>query len=253
MPNWVFNSLTIEGSPELISKVKEQLNKPFERLHDTWNPETHEQELRLAKYSNPIFALGNIYSHRDMGITDEEYSQQPIRSELDVSDPNWWADCERLRLTDKSWYSWNITHWGTKWDTAVSDTEEYPDTELMTDTEDTLVYRFNTAWAPPIEAIAKLSAQYPDLELDLEFEEESGWGGNYLFSNGQGSEIESYENKCRECDSINTVEYCDNGCGEICNDCNYMGEADLECVAECDTHKVYLDDQHVPEYRRVEI
>jgi hypothetical protein len=31
-----------------------------------------------------------------------------------------------------------------------------------------------------------------------------------------------------------------------------MGEADLECVAECEDHKIYLDDEHVPEYRKVE-
>jgi len=49
------------------------------------------------------------------------------------------------------------------------------------------------------------------------------------------------------------MEYCENDCGEICSECNYLGEADLECVAECDTHKVYLDDEHVPEYRKVEI
>ena len=82
-------------------------------------------------------------------------------------------------------------------------------------------------------------------------EEETGWGGSVNFNNGIATEEESYENKCRDCDEINTLEYCEEGCGEICDSCHYMGEADLECVAECDTHKVFLDDQHVPEYRKV--
>jgi hypothetical protein len=69
------------------------------------------------------------------------------------------------------------------------------------------------------------------------------------FEAGNINEIESYENKCRDCDSTNTMEYCENDCGEICNECHYMGEADLDAVAECDTHKVYLDEDHVPDYR----
>ena len=52
-----------------------------------------------------------------------------------------------------------------------------------------------------------------------------------------------------DCDSLDTLEYCDNDCGQICSECNYMGEADLDQVAECEDHKIYLD--NVPEYRKV--
>jgi hypothetical protein len=116
-----------------------------------------------------------------------------------------------------------------------------------------LGYRFNTAWSPPAEAIAKLSQQYPELVFTLSFEEETGWGGEIVFKNGEGTETESYDNKCRDCDSLNTLEYCENDCGEICSDCNYMGEADLDIVADCDIHKVYLDEEHVPDYRMDQI
>ena len=75
-------------------------------------------------------------------------------------------------------------------------------------------------------------------------------GGEYLFVDGDGTEIESYDNKCRDCDSLNTLDYCENDCGEICSECNYMGEADLDQVAECEDHKIYLD--NIPEYRKVE-
>ena len=40
MPNWVYNSLTIDGNESDIAKLKLQLNKPFVRQHDQWNPET---------------------------------------------------------------------------------------------------------------------------------------------------------------------------------------------------------------------
>ena len=88
------------------------------------------------------------------------------------------------------------------------------------------------------------------LEIDLSFEEETGWGGSINFNNGIANEEESYSNKCRDCDSVDTLEYCDNDCGEICSDCHYMGEADLDQVAECEDHKIYLD--NIPEYRKVE-
>jgi hypothetical protein len=224
MPNWVYNSLTIEGDPALIADVKRQLNRPFVHKHDNWNSETREMEVKDFTYSNPVFAFHNIYNHRQAGISDEDYIKQPnySKSPLDFSGNNW--------------YDWNVTNWGTKWDVAVTDDKEYSDTELMEETENSLAYRFNTAWSPPLPAITKLSEQYPTDLL-----------AGHIISD------ENYENQCRDCDSYNTMEYCDNDCGEICSECNWLGEADLDIVADCDIHKVYLDEEHVPDYRMDEI
>ena len=243
MPNWCYNSLTIEGSKKDIKAIKEQLNKPFKQSHDSWDKETGQMRVVEALYSNPVFAFHNIYNHTQDGISDEEYLKQPDRNQ---------SLEESLMFKGNSWYDWNVRNWGTKWDVAVADNEKYPETELQDEGKDFLSYSFNTAWSPPTEAIVKLSTQYPDLDFELSYEEETGWGGLLQFEAGNINEIESYENKCRDCDSTNTMEYCDNDCGEICNECHYLGEADLDCVAECDTHKVYLDDDHVPDYRKVE-
>jgi hypothetical protein len=235
MPNWVFNSLTIEGSKDDISAIKQQLNKPYVRQHDKWNMETSQMEITDYTYSNPVFSFWNIISPTDL----EAYNgPQP---EVDLTKP--------ITFESNHWYDWNVRNWGTKWDIAVHDKEEYPETEITMEAEDTLGYRFNTAWSPPLEAINNLSQQYPDVEFELSFEEETGWGGEVTFYNGDVTETESYENKCRDCESINTLEYCDNDCGEICSSCHYMGEADLDCVAECPEHMQYLDSEHVPDYR----
>ena len=233
MPNWTYNSLTIEGSAEDISAIKKQLNTPFSVEHDSWDMESKEMKRKTYEYNNPVFAFWNIIRPLDM----EAYHAQPDRTK-DVLD-----------FSGDDWYNWNVRNWGTKWDVAVTDEDKYPETELMEESETSLAYRFNTAWSPPLPAIEALSAQYPEVEFSLNFEEETGWGGEYIVVNGQGSEIESYDNKCRDCDALNTMEYCDNDCGEICNECHYMGEADLEAVAECDEHKVYLDEEHIPAYR----
>ena len=236
MPNWVYNSLHIEGEAEDIKRLKEQVNQPFVRQHDQWNPETGKMELKDYSYSNPVFAFWNIIKPTDM----ETYVLQ--------RDPN--HDNTVIDFKGNNWYDWNVRNWGTKWDVGVGDEEKYPETELIHDDETVIAYRFNTAWGAPIQAIETLSSQYPNLEFNLSFEEETGWGGEVTFVNGEGTELEEYDNKCRGCDEINTMEYCDEGCGEICDSCHYMGEADLDCVAECETHKIYLDDEHLPEYRR---
>ena len=238
MPNWVYNSLHIEGEAEDIKRLKEQVNQPFIRQHDQWNPETGKMELKDYSYSNPVFAFWNIIKPTDM----ETYVLQ--------KDPN--HDNTVIDFKGNNWYDWNVRNWGTKWDVGVGDEEKYPETELIHDDETVIAYRFNTAWGAPIQAIETLSSQYPNLEFNLSFEEETGWGGEYIFVDGNSTEIESYESKCRDCDANDCMEYCENDCGEICSACNYLGEADLDAVAECDTHKVFLDDEHVPTYRKAE-
>lgn len=228
MPNWVYNSLTIEGSAEDISAIKTQLNKPFIRQHDQWNMETKQMELTDTFYVNPIFAFWNIIAPTNL----EDYNKQD-----DFSKPIE----ERLKFNGDNWYDWNVRNWGTKWDVGVRDNEDYPETELVEEWSDRLIYRFNTAWSPPLPAIETLSTQYPNVEFNLSYEEETGWGGEVEFKNGECNEIESYENKCRDCDSINTMEYCENDCGEICSECKYLGEADMECVAECEEHRELAD------------
>lgn len=240
MPNWCYNYLDISGDETLIADIKRQLNKPFTMNHDSWNMTTGQMEISETTYSNPVFAFYNIYNHRQAGITDEEYIQQP-NHKLPLE--------ESLMFKGNDWYNWNVTNWGTKWDVAVHDNDKYPETELYEESSTVLGYKFNTAWSPPIEAITKLSEQYPTINFNLSYEEETGWGGEITLLNGFITTVEEYENKCRDCDALNSLEYCDNDCGEICNECHYMGEADLDCVAECDTHKVYLDKDHVPEYR----
>ena len=240
MPNWCYNYLDISGDETLIADIKRQLNKPFVQTHDSWNATTGNMELSQTTYSNPVFAFHNIYNHTQDGISDEEYLKQPDHKQpLE----------EALMFKGNHWYDWNVRNWGTKWDVAIHDNEEYPDTELLEEDKTSLCYKFNTAWSPPTEAIIKLSTQYPDLDFELSYEEETGWGGLLQFEAGNVNEIETYDNKCRDCDTNNSMEYCDNDCGEICNECHYLGEADLDCVAECPTHKIYLDEDHVPEYR----
>jgi hypothetical protein len=245
MPNWVYNGLTIEGKPESVKSLMTQMNKPFKQKHDSWNMETQQMEIKETLYPNPVFAFHNIYNHTQAGITDEEYLAQPPRS----TDQDW------FKFDTNDWYNFNVREWGTKWDVGVSADNEYPDTymqESANGENHVVYYNFNTAWSRPMPALIKLSSQYPDLLFTLSYEEETGWGGELEILRGEIISESEYDNKCRDCDSENTLEWCEECDNEICSSCNWLGEADLDSVKECQTHKVYLDTK-VPEYRKAEV
>lgn len=239
MPNWVFNGLTIEGSPESVNKLVEQVGKSFTVPVENMgmgdiSTSGYPTKFKEVTYTKPIFAFWNVINPIDMGITAEEYAQQPMRSELDFKDPNFWADNARLSAIDNSWYSWNNRNWGTKWDVAVSDDNKYPDTymEGPTPNGDNLVvyYNFNTPWGIANEVLVKLSSQYPDLLFTLSYEEETGWGGEHEYLAGEQLEGSEYNWKCRECDYEEADEppYCEECEYDTCPSCGYQ-EADEPC------------------------
>ena len=238
MPNWVYNSLALEAidtDPEQINKLISQLNTPFVRNSENWDMETNQMLFKDYTYSNPVFAFWNIVKPTNL----EAYSKQS-----DYSLPME----EQLQFKGDNWYDWNVTNWGTKWDVGVGDEDKYPDT-TMEQEEGSVIYSFNTAWSPPTPAITTLSEQYPDLVFHLFYQEETGWGGDTQFKGGKVIRHQNYDSQCRDCDAVDCMEYCDNDCGEICSSCNWLGEADLDIVSECEIHKVYLDEHHVPDYR----
>jgi hypothetical protein len=246
MPNWVYNGLTAQGPKESITKLKEQMNTPFVDYIEANGDLAFG--IKQIKYSNPIFSFRNIIAPTDL----EAYKQQPARADVDANDPNWWAKTLEVSAIDNSWYNWNIRNWGVKWDVAVSNDTEHPDT-YMEETEDewtaSVYYNFETAWGIPDKALTTLSSQYPDLLFTLSYQEETGWGGELEILRGVIISQSEYDNMCRDCDATNTMEWCEECENEICSNCNWLGEADLDSVAECQTHAVYLETK-VPDYRK---
>ena len=209
MPNWVFNGLTIEGNPDSVNKLVEQMNTPFTRNE--------------TLYPSPIFSFWNIIKPTDL----EAYDNQPDRT-LPIA--------EQLKFEGNDWYSWNVRNWGTKWDVAVSSDEKYPDTYMEGPTPNgdnsVVYYRFNTAWGVAEPALAELSSQYPELLFTLSYEEETGWGGELEILRGKFISHAQYESKCNECDAYDTLEYCEECENDVCSFCGY-GRED-----ECQSHMI---------------
>lgn len=63
------------------------------------------------------------------------------------------------------WYLWRTKHWGTKWNA------DHP-TRRGSAKRGCLVYRFLTAFAPPLPWLEVVAKAHPSLTFELEFQEE---------------------------------------------------------------------------------
>lgn len=202
MPNWVFNGLTIEGNPEQVDKLVEQMNRPFV---DYISPNGDlAYGIEEIKYINPIFSFRNIIAPTDL----EAYKAQPVFVE---GAPMFSGD---------DWYNWNNRNWGVKWDVAVSEkstNDTYMEGPVVNGDNKVVYYNFDTAWSPAMPAIAKLSEQYPTLLFTYSYKEEGGWGGEAEFLRGIEISHNEYDNKCEACEQEYTDE--EQGNMDECDDC----------------------------------
>lgn len=156
MPNWVFNTMNVTGDAEDVKTFIHEMATPtpahvypeggYIALEGKW--ETREV----------VFSFWNAIAPTDL----EAY------------------------FTGDTWYGWNNTNWGTKWDAKVDESSiDQLDQYELADGTAGVTYRFDTAWGTPTEVFQALAKKYPHLEFDIEYEEEQGWGGSYSGSGGE--------------------------------------------------------------------
>ena len=80
----------------------------------------------------------------------------------------------------EDWYFQHNSNWGTKWEVDVGNLELY---------ENTITGGFDSAWAPPIEAVRTYEAENPDVKITLFYEEE-GMDFAGLYDNGEEYYVE---------------------------------------------------------------
>ena len=190
MPNWVYNTVQIQGTPTEIEAIKNQLNSPF-TMEQT---DPLKDEERTVTFSNPVFAFWNIV-------------RPPVEKMDEYNTTHGWSKEGQTGDTEYNWYNFNHREWGTKWDVAVSDDAKYRETELVGQSPVMLTYRFNTAWSDPREALKALSAQYPKARILNEWEEEQGYGATTYYKNGTVSEKGYYDFICDDCGKGKKGEY----------------------------------------------
>jgi len=162
MPNWCYNSITIQGP-------KEDLDKFI-------------QAVTLPKSSD----LGTEYDLTLPYPTPKELAETPSVFYSDPDKQSEQAKIEQANLDKygyKNWYDWNIAHWGTKWPPRV---EEFDLDDAQHDGLWSIHALYETAWCPPTKLIQKLSELFPTLVFHTSFDEESqAFVGCEIFSKGQ--------------------------------------------------------------------
>lgn len=199
MPNWVYNSVTITGDNELVEQVRDILAKPYTTFHNDFvkNEETGEFERKPVEWvHDQPFAFWNIQSPTNL---DAYYGEET------KTDLNNFAESYAKNLAESNhWYEWNVRNWGCKWDASNVELEE----PFEANGKLTIGYRFETPWSPPLEAIAKLAHQYPDLIVSIEYEEEQGWGGNWTFEGDLISYKEEWDIPDSHTENMARKDYC---------------------------------------------
>jgi hypothetical protein len=172
MPNWVYNSLSITDPSgehcEDVTRLMEQVGATYTTVQTSYE-KTDE---------------GMTVSHKEVEVADSGFSFWNIKR----------PEGEDLATYNESigasgampfWYDWNCEHWGTKWDASDVDIQDYAaDHKQIT---------FSTPWSPPIPVLTALSEQYPNIHIELEWEEEQGFGGTFTFTNGEPTETDYYD------------------------------------------------------------
>ncbi len=166
MPNWCENILTVEGGEKDVQRFK-GLAKPKEGMTDT--------DLSLdSLYPAPdeiknTVSGGNVIDGVYVKVW-REVNGKPVaipKNELNAMQKKYGAT---------NWYTWCTEHWGTKWDVQA---------ELL-NAPDFLVYRFETAWSPPVKWLEKVAQDFPALRFVLQYDEPMmGFTGTAIYEQGK--------------------------------------------------------------------
>ena len=163
MPNWCECRLDVSGPEDVLARFKDAAKSKA----------GSEEELVFSLQSlvpTPQALLDTVSGY--LGDTPEQAALESQQKE------------NREKYGAPTSYEWRVRKWSTKWDTNATYWFSETPTELQT--------FFDTAWAPPINAIVSIARQFPELVFHLVYAE-----GGCDFSGGlkvQGDEEpESWE------------------------------------------------------------
>ena len=96
---------------------------------------------------------------------------QPLFLEAFVAPP------KRFRGSDEDLLARRYMNWGTKWEPRILDVRRSPGKVL---------YRFHTAWSPPLEWLGIVARGHPHLDFGLQYSEPGmNFAGEIVFQGGR--------------------------------------------------------------------
>ena len=194
MPNWVDNNVKIKGSKENIKKFSEALDKTMEMT----NYSSEDKEVRsYVRICESIFPqpeeLSGIREGRNQNadlfwwdvdengkkVIVENFEQMLERdSNEKITTKNLTIE-EMIDFTIKyksfNWYDWRLIHWGSKTGDLYTEMKFNNDNEIELFCE--------SAWDPLRALFIGVSNKY-DLDVTINWIEESGYYGTFAVTNG---------------------------------------------------------------------
>ena len=160
MPNWAYNSLTVEGDAEKLAAFRQEQQR---RRKDDAAADYEVCDLTFSA-SLPIpAALANTTA--------------PAAEDALL----------QARYGSSDWFHWCVANWGTKWDATNVDVNG------GTGDSNELFYSFDTAWAPPLAWLNRVATLYPELDFQLTYEQEcDDLGGVLTYERGRFVDEEEY-------------------------------------------------------------
>lgn len=152
MPNWCYNTLTVEGPTEELDRFVEavatdEASKSSEYITSVdlaqIHPTPEDLNIRSVIYSNP-----------EEG-TPEHAEWLDLQAKYKVN-------IEKYGYA--TWYDWNIANWSVKWAPNITEFERY---------SHGIVINYETPWGPATDLIRKISEVFPTLVFSVTMTEES--------------------------------------------------------------------------------
>lgn len=172
MPNWVANRVSISGTEQDLKRFIDQANA----VPNTLSVDDELSEDGTKK--EVILSFANFIAPPQEAIDSGEYHET-----------HGFSKGNPTGQTANNWYNYNVREWGTKWDVSYT---SYVETNADGDSS-TAVYSFDTAWSPPEPVFRAMVEQYPELQFDIWWEEEQGYGAELVGEAGELSVVREWD------------------------------------------------------------
>lgn len=101
---------------------------------------------------------------------------------------------------------WNVTNWGTKWDADVDEIRISVDPTTAVHVWDA---EFSTAWNAPKCVVAAMAKEFPTLTFDHWWEEEQGYGEQYVLHGDTLHTLDSWDIPASHADYLARGKECE--------------------------------------------
>lgn len=169
MPNWVYTKIDVSGDPAEIKRLMDKAGKQ--------HPEDYNAETKEVVYStDDVFSFWNFIAPPAEAVESGEYFGT-----------NGFVEGKVVGKTPNNWYEWNNANWDTKWDAcdqSLSFDEKKPDE---------VSYWFSTAWSPAEPIFEAMVKEFPELDFEIYWEEEQGFGAELSGFGGEISLVKEWD------------------------------------------------------------